>query len=111
MPLRWLAVPIVAGAIYAQQPSGCAPGGNPPGRPPNRCLEPYAQTPEALRPFSKFTKPYFENYTKTIEYNGAARDVPDPDLKTLDAIRVGFLGPLENHPDEKLGRMMPHGAE
>ena len=74
-------------------------------------MEPYAQSPEDLRPYSKFTKPYYENYTKTIEYNGAARDVPDPDLKTLDAIRVGFLGPLENHPDAKLGRMMLHGAE
>jgi ABC-type branched-subunit amino acid transport system substrate-binding protein len=74
-------------------------------------MQPYAQAPDDLRPFSKFTKPYYENYTKTVEYNGDARDVPDPDLKTLDAIRIGFLGPLENHPDEKLGRMMLHGAE
>jgi branched-chain amino acid transport system substrate-binding protein len=112
MPLRSLTTVLtVAGAMYAQQPSGCACGVNPPGRPPQRIMEPYAQAPEDLRPFSKFTKPYYENYTKTVEYNGAARDVPDPDLKSLDAIRVGFLGPLENHPDEKLGRMMLHGAE
>jgi branched-chain amino acid transport system substrate-binding protein len=112
MPLRWLtAVLTVAVAMYAQQPSVCACGVKPPGRPPQRIMEPYAQAPEDLRPFSKFTKPYYENYTKTVEYNGAARDVPDPDLKSLDAIRVGFLGPLENHPDEKLGRMMLHGAE
>src|SRR3954466_198494 len=95
----------VAGAIYAQQPaasSGCSCGANPPGRPPQRVMEPYAQAPEDMRPYSKFTKPHYENYTKTIEYNGGAREVPDPDLKSLDAINIGFLGPIENHPDEKL---------
>ena len=29
-----------------------------------------------MRPFSKFTVPYYENYTRLVEYNGAARDVP-----------------------------------
>src|SRR5664279_1505555 len=51
----------------------CSCGANPPV-PPNRTLEPYANTPEDLEPFSKFTEPYFKNYTKTPEYNGAARD-------------------------------------
>ncbi len=35
-----------------------------------------------------------------IEYNGAARDIPDPDLKDLDEIRIGFLAPLYDHPDQ-----------
>jgi ABC-type branched-subunit amino acid transport system substrate-binding protein len=112
MNLRWIgpALAIVC-AARAQQPGTCSCGANPPGRPAQRVMTPYAQEPEDLRPFSKFTKPYYEHYTKTIEYNGGAREVPDPDLKTLDAIRIGFLGPLSNHPDEKLGRMMLHGAE
>jgi ABC-type branched-subunit amino acid transport system substrate-binding protein len=63
-----------------------------------------------LRPFSKFTPPYFENYQDLIEYNGAARDVSDPDLKTLSEIRIGFIGPLYNHPDQVRGNSMLNGA-
>jgi ABC-type branched-subunit amino acid transport system substrate-binding protein len=112
MNLRWIgpALAIVC-AAQGQSPGTCSCGANPPGRPPQRVMTPYAQAPDDLRPFSKYTKPYYENYTKTIEYNGGAREVPDPDLKALDAIRIAFLGPLSNHPDEKLGRMMLHGAE
>src|SRR5262252_6633441 len=112
MSVRWIGPALaIACALQGQQPGTCSCGVNPPGRPPQRVMAPYAQAPEDLRPFSKYTKPYYENYTKTIEYNGNAREVPDPDLKSLDAIRIGFLGPLSNHPDEKLGRMMLHGAE
>ena len=63
-----------------------------------------------MRPYSRFTKPYFENYTKTVEFNGAARDVPAPDLKDLTEVRIGFLGPINEHRDEALGRMMLNGA-
>jgi ABC-type branched-subunit amino acid transport system substrate-binding protein len=63
-----------------------------------------------LRPFSKFTPPYFENYQDLIEYNGAARDVSDPDLKALSEIRIGFVGPLYNHPDQVRGNRMLNGA-
>jgi ABC-type branched-subunit amino acid transport system substrate-binding protein len=63
-----------------------------------------------LRPFSKFTTPYYEYYQDLVEYNGAARDVPDPDLKTLSEIRIGFLAPLYDHPDAVLGNRMLNGA-
>ena len=35
-----------------------------------------------------------------------------PVVKALDVdeVRIGFLGPVENHPDEKLGRLMLNGA-
>jgi ABC-type branched-subunit amino acid transport system substrate-binding protein len=63
-----------------------------------------------LGPFSKFTKPYHEYYQDLVEYNGAARDVPDPDLKDLSEIRIGFLAPLYDHPDQVLGNRMLNGA-
>jgi ABC-type branched-subunit amino acid transport system substrate-binding protein len=73
-------------------------------------MEPYAGEPEDMRPFSRFTQPYYEHYTKIVEYNGAARDVPAPKLSDIDEVRIGFLGPVENHPDQALGRMMLNGA-
>ena len=42
---------------------------------------------------------------------GAAREAPAVKLEDLDAVRVGFLGPVENHPDEKLGKLMLEGAQ
>ncbi len=101
---------LVAGAALAQSPGPCSCGANPPGPPPPRTLEPYANAPDDLRPYSRFTKPYFENYTKTVEYNGPARDIPVPDLKDLTEVRIGFLGPVSEHRDEALGRMMLNGA-
>jgi ABC-type branched-subunit amino acid transport system substrate-binding protein len=104
-------VVLVAGTLFGQQAKTCSCGSNPPGRPLKRTMKPYAQEPEELRPFSKFTTPYYEHYTDLVEYNGAARDVPDPDPSTLDEIRIGFLGPLRDNPEEPLGRRMLNGAQ
>ena len=95
----------------AQNSNTCSCGSIPPGRPKPRTLQPYDNVPEDLRPYSKFVVPYYENYTDLVEYNGAARDLPDPDLKTLDEIRIGFIGPLHDHPDQALGNRMLHGAQ
>ena len=89
----------------------CSCGANPPGPPAVRTLEPYANTPEDLRPFSKFTKPYYEHYTKTPEYNGAAAAVPTVSPADVSEVAIGFLGPIEQHKDQKLGAAMLHGAE
>ena len=64
-----------------------------------------------MRPFSKFTVPYYENYSKLVEYNGAARDVPTVKPEEVDEVRIGFLGPVENHPDQRLGTAMLNGAQ
>ena len=77
----------------------------------SRSLKPYTGAPEDLRPFSKFTTPYYEYYQDLIEYNGAARDIPDPDLKDLSEIRIGFLAPLYDHPDQVFGNRMLNGAQ
>ena len=98
------------GAALAQPPGACSCGAHPPGPPPTRTMVPYANEPEDMRPYSRFTKPYFENYTRTVEYNGPARDVPTPDLKDISEVRIAFLGPLYDHPDQVLGNMMLNGA-
>ena len=46
-----------------------------------------------------------------MEYNGAARDVETVKPGDVDEVRIGFLGPVENHPQEKLGKMMLAGAQ
>jgi ABC-type branched-subunit amino acid transport system substrate-binding protein len=96
---------------WTQTSAPCPNGKNPPGRPASRSLKPYTGAPEDLRPFSKFTAPYYEYYQDLVEYNGAARDIPDPDLKTLDEIRIGFLAPLYDHPEQVLGNRMLNGAQ
>ncbi len=106
----WL-VPALAALLHAQGAVPCSCGANPPGPPRDRESRPYAGEPEDMRPFAKFTEPYWENYTRTVEYNGAARDVPTVPARDVTEVRIGFLGPVENHPDEKLGRMMLHGAQ
>ena len=108
--LTCIVVLALAFAAHAQSPFSCSCGKNPPGRPAPRSLKPYTGAPEDLRPFSKFTTPYHEYYQDVVEYNGAARDVPDPDLKTLSEVRIGFLAPLYDHPDQVLGNRMLNGA-
>ena len=108
---RVIAAVLLAGTAWTQSSAPCLNGKNPPGRPAPRSLKPYTGAPEDLRPFSKFTTPYYEYYQDLVEYNGAARDIPDPDLSTLDEIRIGFLAPLYDHPEQVLGNRMLNGAQ
>lgn len=77
----------------------------------SRTLSPYANEPEDLRPFSKFTEPYYQHYTKTPEYNGAARDVATVRPEDVADVPIAFLGPIADHKDQALGQAMLHGAE
>src|SRR5450631_2734145 len=112
--MRLVSISVLAAALtsaaLAQTSVPCACGHNPPGRPASRSLKPYTGAPEDLRPFSKYTTPYHEYYQDLVEYNGAARDIPDPDLKDLTEIRIGFLAPLYDHPEQVLGNRMLNGA-
>ncbi len=113
MPVRrwgWIILwtTLGAGALPAQT-FPCACGAKPPA--PNvREARPYAGTPEDLRPYGKLKPPYNEYYTSSVEYNGAAREGSTVAASAVDEVRIGFLGPLENNPDERLGRMMLNGA-
>jgi len=99
-------ISVLASTSWGQTSVSCSCSHNPPGPPSPRSLKPYAGIPEDLRPFSKFITPYYEFYQDLIEYNGAARETPDPNLKDLSEIRIGFIGPLSNHPDQSLGYRM-----
>jgi ABC-type branched-subunit amino acid transport system substrate-binding protein len=100
---------LLGAAAAAAQTCSC--GANPPGPPASRTLAPYGSVPEDLRPFSRFAEPYYQHYTKTPEYNGAADEAPSPRLSDLTEISLGFLGPVENHKDRLLGLAMLHGAQ
>ena len=102
---------LAAGQILAQPPAKCSCGATPPGPPKNRELRPYARAPEDMRPYSNFTEPYYSYYDQLVEYNGAARDLPTVKPADIDEVRIGFLGPVENHPDERLGKLMWNGAQ
>ncbi|HXH48792.1 MAG TPA: ABC transporter substrate-binding protein [Terriglobia bacterium] len=74
----------------------------------------YANMPPLAVPFGRFRKPYQEWYVEsnTLEYNGAARTAPAPDLKDLKAVDIGFLGPLgKDNPESPYGIAMLHGAQ
>jgi len=107
---RLLLAAALAAALRAQSSSGCACGADPPGPPRNREVRPYAGTPEDMRPYGNFTVPYYEYYQNQVEYSGAARDAVTLRPQDVDEVRIGFLGPVENHPDEALGKMMLNGA-
>ncbi len=108
--VTWIFALVSIGLLSAQNVPRCECGANPPGPPKDRELHPYANEPSDLRPYSKFTEPYYEHYTKLVEYNGGARDVPTLTAAEVDEVRVGFLGPIENHRDEALGKMMLNGS-
>jgi branched-chain amino acid transport system substrate-binding protein len=109
--LVWI-LPAFAGIVWAQGLAGtCSCGANPPGPLKSREMKPYANAPADMRPYSKFGEPYYENYTKLVEYNGDARDVPTLKASDVDEVRIGFLGPIENHPEQALGRMMLAGTQ
>lgn len=111
--MRWQAIWLMlamAGAAGAQSRT-CSCGADPPGPPPARTLAPYGGVPPDLRPFSRFTEPYFEHYTKEVEYNGAARSLPTLKPTDVAEVAIGFLGPIREHKDEGLGLAMLHGAE
>lgn len=105
----WLLGLVSIGLLSAQNIPRCECGANPE---PLKIREshPYANEPADMRPYAKFTEPYYEHYTKLVEYNGAAREVPTLKAADVDEVRIGFLGPIENHRDEALGKMMLNGS-
>jgi branched-chain amino acid transport system substrate-binding protein len=87
----------------------CECGAHPPGPPRDRTVQPYANEPDDLRPYSKFATPYDLNYISPNIYLGAGRDLTEP--KNLTEVRIGFFGPIEHNPDSLFGLRMLHGAQ
>ena len=74
----------------------------------------YANMPPAAVPYGRFRKPYQEWYIEpnTMEYDGAARSAPAPDLKDMKSVNIGFLGPIgKDNPDSPYGIAMLNGAQ
>ena len=107
--------PVLVSAVLAQSSAPvanpCTCGSHPPKPRPERTMTPYANEPKDMQPYSKFAEPYDHHYIKTNVYSGAARDLPDPELKDLTEIRIGFLGPIDKNPDQVFGQRMLNGAQ
>ena len=74
----------------------------------------YANMPPSAVPYGRFRKPYQEWYVEpdTLEYDGAARNEPAPDLKDMKSVNIGFLGPIgKDNPDSPYGIAMLNGAQ
>src|ERR1039458_8215411 len=103
MQRQWLVAALVLPALLNAQSPTCACGAQPPGPPVSRTAVPYANEPDDLRPFSKFTVPYYEHYTKTPEYNGPAAEARTVPASEVSEVAIGFLGPIADHKDAPLG--------
>ncbi len=73
----------------------------------------YANMPEEAVPYRRFTKPYYDWFTRddTLEYHGAAELRPDGDAAGLSEIAIGFMSPIENNPESIFGLPELHGAQ
>jgi ABC-type branched-subunit amino acid transport system substrate-binding protein len=73
----------------------------------------YANMPDEAVPFSRFTKPYYDWFTRedTLQYNGAADLRPDGNPAHLKEVAIGFFSPLENNPEMIFGVPALHGAQ
>ncbi len=104
-----IVVALATQAYAGQSAPSCECGAHPPPPPSDRTVVPYAGQPADLIPFSKYAQPYDLNYIHPNIYMGAGRDLPDP--TDVSEVRIGFLGPIENHPQQVFGLRMLHGAQ
>jgi len=58
--------------------------------------ENYSNTPDEYLPYGRFAKPYRYYFREPLQYRGYGRHIPEPDLKNLKSIKIGFLGPIED---------------
>ena len=77
----------------AQLPLHATAAHNPPGPPHDPRVRAVRRRAGGPEPVLEFATPYDVNYTNLIEYNGAARDVPEP-TQNVTEVRIGFLGPI-----------------
>ncbi|MCK6481686.1 MAG: ABC transporter substrate-binding protein [Planctomycetes bacterium] len=78
-----------------------------PGPAPSPAPAPYGAVPRAVEPWRGVGEPYFRYFMQATEFKGAGREDPEP--KGLDAVKIGLLAPLYDHPDVPLGTAMKDG--
>jgi len=73
----------------------------------------YANMPDEAVPYRRFTKPYYDWFTRedTLKYFGAADLRPDGDLSKLKEVAIGFMSPIENDPESIFGIPELHGTQ
>jgi branched-chain amino acid transport system substrate-binding protein len=73
----------------------------------------YANMPDEAVPYRRFTKPYYDWFTRsdTLEYHGAADLRPDGSVSKLDEVAIGFMSPIQNNPESVFGLPELHGAQ
>jgi ABC-type branched-subunit amino acid transport system substrate-binding protein len=72
-------------------------------------LKVYGNTPEELRPFSRFVrKPYKQFFVTPLEFTGPGREKPEPDVST---VKIGLLAPLERSHEAYIGKRLLRGVE
>jgi len=72
-------------------------------------LKVYGNTPEDLRPFSRFVrKPYKQFFVQSLEFTGPGREKPEPQVET---VKIGLLAPVERSHETYIGQPMLWGAQ
>lgn len=71
-------------------------------------LKVYGNTPEELRPYRGFGKPYKQFFVEPLVYTGPGRDNPEP---SVSSVKIGLLAPLERSHEAYIGRPMLKGTE
>jgi branched-chain amino acid transport system substrate-binding protein len=73
----------------------------------------YANMPDEAVPYRRFTKPYYDWFTRsdTLEYHGAAELRPDGSVSNLDEVAIGFMSPIQNNPESVFGLPELRGAQ
>jgi ABC-type branched-subunit amino acid transport system substrate-binding protein len=61
----------------------------------------YANTPDELRPYGRFTEPYKTFFLSELEYPGYGRHIPEPEH--VETVKIGFLGPIVGSVMESIG--------
>jgi len=68
----------------------------------------YGNVPESAVPFGGMREPYTAFFLEETPFLGTGREKPEPSVET---VRIGFLGPIEDSPDRALGLDMFHGTQ
>ncbi|MEN8118259.1 MAG: ABC transporter substrate-binding protein [Bacteroidota bacterium] len=69
----------------------------------------YGRTPDEMVPYGQFQKAYKNFFDDPQPFTGYGREIPEP--TGLDAVKIGFLGPLEGSVITPKGIQMLQGAK
>ena len=69
----------------------------------------YGNTPEDLRPFSRFVRePYKQFFVEPLTFTGPGREKPEPEV---ESVKIGVLAPIERSHEAYIGQPMLRGTQ